>query len=70
MKKYGDWKGGNYGGNISAEDTTCGVTCTCGYGLNESGLWVSENEITRCPTCGRGYRTEFVVWQFEKDEGE
>ena len=68
MKSYIDWEGGDYCGNISAQDTTCEVACTCGYGLNERGLWISENEITRCPKCGRGYRVDFVVWQFEPDE--
>lgn len=49
---------------IEAEDTTCDVLCECG----ESHLWVSEYAITRCPVCGRGYKTEFIVWQYEKEE--
>lgn len=51
-------------GFFSSEDSTCSVDCECG----ESTLWVSDHEITRCPRCGKGYRTEFIVWQFEPDE--
>jgi len=68
MKKFPNWEDNKYGGNISAEDPTCEVTCICGYGLNETGLWISDYEIVRCPKCGRGYKSEFVVWQFEPDE--
>jgi len=69
MKKFPDWEGKEYGGDFACEDPTCEVTCECGHGLNEKGiLWVSDYEIVRCPECGRGYKTEFVVWQFEKGE--
>jgi len=54
-------------GWITSEDTTCGVYCDCG---NETSLWVSNYEVVRCPICGKGYITEFVVWQYEKDENE
>ena len=34
----------------------------------QSNLWVSDYEIVKCPACGKGYKTEFVVWQYDKDE--
>ena len=59
------------GGWINSEDPTCAVVCECGYGLNSHEvLWVDNDEITRCPKCGKGYKSEFVVWQFEKDESD
>jgi hypothetical protein len=54
-------------GFISGEDTTCAVYCECAASMEES-LWVSNYEIVRCPKCGRGYKTEFVVWQYEPGE--
>lgn len=29
-----------------------------------------DGETTMCPRCGRSYRTEVSVWQYEKDECE
>ncbi len=49
---------------IEAEDTTCDVLCEC----LEEHLWISDSEIKRCSKCGRGYKTEFVVWQYEAGE--
>jgi hypothetical protein len=49
-----------YDGNISFQDETCYVDCPCG-----ERVWVSGSfEISRCPECGMGYRTEFRVWQY------
>jgi hypothetical protein len=65
------------GGYISGEDSTCWITCECGYGLQNTGygldyggnpLFVSDSGITHCPKCGRGYKSEFVVWQYEPNE--
>ena len=55
-------------GWVGMEDTTCTVVCDCGYGLNEASLFVTDHKITRCPKCGRGYKSELIVWQYEKDE--
>lgn len=57
-------------GWVSFEDSTCEVVCECGYGLDEAGLSVSDYTITRCPRCGRGYKSEFVVWQYAQNEGD
>jgi len=54
-----------YGGYISYEDTTCQINCECGHCIQG---FASDSSITRCPECGRGYKTEFVVWQYEKYE--
>ena len=54
-------------GYITSDDTTCWIVCECGHDIEEI---ISDSEITRCPSCGLGYKTEFVVWQFEKDEEE
>ena len=51
----------------SGEDPTCGVICDCDM---QSNLWVSDYEIVKCPACGKGYKTEFVVWQYDKDEND
>ena len=70
MKKFPDDKL-IQSGWIESEDPTCAVVCECGHGVNShETLWVSDDEIIRCPKCGKGYKTEFVVWQFEKDEGD
>jgi hypothetical protein len=68
MKKFaGDDRDASLdGGYINAEDTTCIVMCECGL---ESKHMISDYEIYRCPVCGKGYRVEFVVWQYEKNEG-
>jgi hypothetical protein len=50
-------------GFISSEDTTCQVDCECGY-----VLWASNHGVAKCPICGKGYRTEFVVWQYDVGE--
>jgi hypothetical protein len=67
MKKYaGD---GLEFSPIGYEDTTCEIYCDCGYGYGEKELiWASNSEIVRCPKCGKGYKVEFVVWQYEKNE--
>ena len=56
-----------YEGFQDAYDPTCGIDCECGY---LTSLWVSDSEIVRCPNCGRGYKNEFVTWQYEKDEDD
>jgi len=53
------------GGWISHEDTTCAVMCECGYEFNRM---ISDWNIERCPTCGKGYKVEFVVWQYDENE--
>jgi len=56
-EKIKEWVG------ISLEDTQCNVMCTCGENFS-----VSDFHIFRCPKCKKGYRTEFVVWQYEPEE--
>lgn len=72
MKKFPDesYPEDKFTGWFSGEDTTCGVICECGYGLepDQMELWCYQGIIVRCPLCGRGYQVEFVVWQYEKDE--
>jgi len=53
-----------YEGVLSGEDPTCWVQCECG---KQSEI-ISNWRVTICPDCGRKYRTEFIVWQFEPDE--
>ena len=56
-------------GYIGSEDPTCEVYCSCTeFATNNDPLWVSDYEIARCPICGRGYKVEFVVWQYEPGE--
>jgi tRNA(Ile2) C34 agmatinyltransferase TiaS len=45
--------------NYSSEDTQCFVDCVCGETIS-----VSHYKIFRCKKCGRGYRTEFIVWEY------
>ena len=52
---------------ISSEDTQCFVRCVC----KESSVdefSVSDYHIFRCPHCGRGYRTEFILWVYSPNE--
>ena len=58
---YDEW------GWFSHEDTTCYVLCKCGEDLPDI---VSNYKIIRCPKCGRGYKTEFKVWLYEKNENK
>lgn len=53
------------GGWISHEDTSCYIFCECGEDIKNI---VSSHQITRCPKCKRGYRVEFVVWQYDPGE--
>ena len=56
---------------FGSEDTTCSVYCECECWLDDpdaSPLFVSSTDIIRCPHCGRGYKTEFIVWQYEPGE--
>lgn len=69
MKKFPDDPSIEQGW-YSGEDTTCGVQCECDESTGKPELWVSNYEIIRCPYCGRGYKTEFVVWQYDPDEEE
>jgi hypothetical protein len=57
-------------GYVGMADTTCAVYCDCDPSLWDKGedLWVSDSGIVRCPYCGKGYKTEFIVWQYEADE--
>lgn len=48
---------------ICAQDATCEVCCPCG-----ESVWVSDTDVVRCPKCGKGYKTEFVVWEYELGE--
>jgi hypothetical protein len=56
MKEYEDY--------LQSVDDTCWINCECG----ELHIFVTGSDISRCPKCGRGYRVEFKVWEFEKDE--
>lgn len=53
-------------GYIDGVDQTCWVTCDCEE--STGNFMVSDYQITRCPKCGRGYKVEFVVWQYEPGE--
>jgi len=65
MKKFaGDNPYEHQTGFISHQDTVCSVDCECGGYIPV----VSSREIIYCGKCGRGYRTEFVVWQYDADE--
>ena len=48
---------------ILTEDPTCEVWCTCGL-----KLFISDDSVYRCPRCGTGYRTEFVVFEYNLGE--
>jgi hypothetical protein len=52
-------------GSYWDEDLTCWVTCACGYELDEM---VSDYKIERCPECGRGYKAQFKMLQYEPEE--
>lgn len=58
--------GAIYKGVRYSEDDTCDVLCECD---SNEPIWVSGYEIARCPNCGRGYRSELIVYQYppEKD---
>lgn len=45
------------------EDDTCEVWCPCG-----KDLFISSEQIYRCPNCRRGYRVDFVVYCYEDGE--
>lgn len=47
---------------ILSEDATCAVLCECG-----KEPFISDSKVYRCE-CGRGYRTEFVVFSYETGE--
>jgi len=47
----------------SSADTQCCLTCDCGEEFS-----ISDYGIFRCPKCGKGYRTEFFVWEYESNE--
>lgn len=50
-------------GFFYGEDKSCDVKCDCGQ-----MFLIYGDRMNRCPNCGKGYKTEFVVWQYEKDE--
>jgi hypothetical protein len=53
----------------SMEDTTCTVLYCVTEGCDEKiDLFISDSHISRCPNCGRGYFTEFIVWEVEPNE--
>lgn len=45
-----------------SEDTHCFIEC-CGAQMS-----VSSYRMFRCPHCGKGYQTEFKVWEYEPGE--
>lgn len=47
------------------EDLSCAITCVCG---DKVPLWIPGEQIARCPNCGRGYKTELIIWVYEKNE--
>ena len=65
MKKFAGDDREVESGFIECDDTTFWVTCECGCRIEQV---VSDSEITRCPNCGKGYRGEFVVWQYDTGE--
>jgi hypothetical protein len=50
----------------SSVDTQCFIECVCWH--NNKEMSISDTWITRCPQCGRGYRTEFRIIEYEKHE--
>jgi len=55
--------------NISGEDLHCDVTCDCTNDWDDvHTVGMKPDYIERCPHCGKGYRPELVVYQYEKDE--
>ena len=54
-----------FNGSYYGEDLTCWVTCECGFELEEM---VSDSKIKICPECGRGYRAQFGINQYEPEE--
>ncbi len=48
---------------IMAEDDTCYVWCPCGW-----EPFIAGGHVYRCPNCGRGYRADFVVYEYEPGE--
>ena len=48
--------------DINSADTQCFLRC-CGNELSIFDAW-----ITRCLICGKGYRTEFVVYEYAPEE--
>ncbi len=53
---------------VSGEDPTAWVWyCKCG---NEDVPIINNWEIVRCPQCGRGYQTEFIMWQYPPEKGK
>ena len=62
MKKFPEGDIGYFEG----EDRICWVNCECE--ASADSFMVCDYPIIRCPKCGRGYKVEFVVWQFEPDE--
>ena len=53
----------------SGEDLYCSVICDCSFD-NDEPLYVSmrPDYVSRCPKCGKGYRPEMRVFQYEKNE--
>jgi len=47
---------------LSADDT-CYVWCPCGW-----EPFIAGDSVYRRPNCGRGYRSEFVVYEYEPGE--
>lgn len=63
MKDDGVTAGKKTDRQILYEDPTCEAWCHCGY-----KLFISDHAVFRCPKCGRGYRTEFIVYEYAPDE--
>jgi hypothetical protein len=60
-----------YEGIILSEDETCSIVCVCDPTFDNKPLDIYGGiRVTRCPRCGRGYRAEMVVWQYEADEDD
>lgn len=51
--------------NQSGTDDCCSIDCECGQGDDIS---VCGGLVKRCPSCGKGYRTDLIVYQYEPDE--
>jgi hypothetical protein len=52
-------------------DETVGVRCPCTSFMDDvPELSVSGGWVTRCPRCGRGFRTEMVLWVYGPGEND
>jgi len=52
---------------ISGEDEHCYVVCPCSPEYDNQ-FSINSAWVTRCPKCGRGFRTELAVYVYNPGE--